>query len=126
MQSEDDGADVADISLALGRGVLIVDECDRWLHHDPAEPWIEHVERGRHYGVALFLATRRPARVWRTATANASRLYAFRTMEPRDVAYVRDYAGKAAAEQLGQLPRFTYLEVDCLTGAVQRGQAPLS
>jgi hypothetical protein len=112
----EDGNDVADASLALGRGALFVDEADRWVDVAPLEAWIEHVERGRHYGVGLFLATRRPSRLWRTATANADVLIAFRTFEPRDVEYLRDYGGKPAAEALGRLRPFEHVRVDCRTG----------
>jgi len=119
---DDDGADVCDASLALGVGVFAVDEADRWVTHHPQEPWVEHVERGRHYGVDLVLATRRPSRLWRTATANADYLYAFRTWEPRDVSYLRDYGGPHfVPAALAELPRWRFLQVDCRTGAVWQG-----
>jgi len=116
--SEDDGADTASVSLALRRGVFAVDEADRWLSSEPAEPWVEHVERGRHYGVGLVLATRRPYRLWRAATANADWLYVFRSREPRDLAYLREYAGPGAVQQLEQLPPYHYVRVHCATGDV--------
>lgn len=119
---DDDGSDVAFAALVLDGGALVVDECDRWIGQHPKEGWVEQVERGRHYGVSMLLATRRPARVWRTATANADTIYAFRTNEPRDVAYLRDYAGPESETMLQRLGRFEWLKYDARTGALTTGR----
>jgi len=76
-------------------GTIVVDEADMYLPvHGAADTMIlECIERGRHLGIDMYFATRRPAQLNRAATANADLIVAFRTHEPRDVKFIQDSAG---------------------------------
>ena len=89
---------------------------DMWLHWEEVDVYIgphrlppnayRIANMGRHRGLKLIACARRPARVSRDLTANASRLVMFSTTEPADVAYLRDLAGADAAAALaGLAPR---------------------
>lgn len=118
--SEEDVRDAALLSLALRPGALVIDEAERWIPVrgtvDPA--LVEHVERGRHYRCALLVATRRPALIWRSVTANASVIYAFRFHEPTDRAYVEAVVGASVLERLDRVPLRTAVRLDCASGDV--------
>lgn len=64
------------------------------------------VNYGRHIYSKLYLATRRPHRLSRDATANADVFVLFRTHEPRDVKWVQDALGPARAEEVRKLRPF--------------------
>lgn len=86
--------------LLMGAGTVAIDEAEKWYTNkaDPPDVLVEHVERGRHYNLDLILATRRPARLWRTATANADFMVMFKTWEPNDRKYLEEYAPKVKGQ----------------------------
>lgn len=68
------------------------------------------VNAGRHRGVRIFACSRSPWMVPRGFTRNASRIAVFRTVEPRDLDYLRAYMGTAAAAEIPNLPRYSCLD----------------
>ena len=86
---------------------LLWEEVDVYIGAHRLPPWAYRiVNMGRHRGLKLIACARRPARVSRDLTANATRIVIFSTSEPADVAYMRDLAGDEAASCLaGLAPR---------------------
>lgn len=74
--------------------------CARNLH-GAAYPIIH---AGRHRGLKVFAAARRPANVPRDLTSQASRLICFNFSEPNDLKYVAEYMGRKAAETVASAP----------------------
>jgi len=68
------------------------------------------VDQGRHRGIAVIAVARRPAKVPRDLTANASRIIAFRSTEARDLAYYADVLGSEAAAAVRDLPDYHALD----------------
>ena len=88
---------VNEIAWAAGDLTLVWEEIDRWTGPQKLPPFaLALVNQGRHRGVALIAASRRPARVSRDLTASATRIVAFQVREPRDVAYLREWIGQEA------------------------------
>lgn len=87
--------------------MVVWEEVDRW---SDAGRLPDHafamVNQGRHRGLRIIATARRPHRVSRDLTANASRIVAFKTVEPRDVAYLSGYMGKEAAGMIAGLGEF--------------------
>lgn len=88
---------------------LVWEEADQFWPPSKAPQWASNlVNQGRHRGIRLIACSRRPAVLSRTLTANA-RVVAFATVEPRDLMYMRERMGAAAA-RLPDLPRWTALD----------------
>lgn len=68
------------------------------------------VNAGRHRDVRIFACARSPKMVPRAFTRNASRIAVFRTIEPLDLDYLRQYMGTDAAAVLPGLQRFEALD----------------
>lgn len=97
-------------AMAAGGLLVIWDEVDRFTEGGRLTPAADvMVNAGRHRGLRVFACARRPYRVARDVTANATRIIAFSTTEPRDIAYLEDHIGQAA-RQLATLPRFHALD----------------
>jgi hypothetical protein len=94
---------------ALGNLAVVWDEVDILTkgHLKGRAEYIANMNRGRD--IALAFTARRPAMVPRTLTANADRLCAFRTNEPRDLAYLVDFIG-ADGHLAGDLGDFRALD----------------
>jgi DNA helicase HerA-like ATPase len=80
------------------------------------------VAQGRHRGLSLVVVSQRFAQVPRLATANASRIIAYRQSEPRDVRDLCERVGELG-EQVKDLPKHAYLDWTPDAGA--RLRAPL-
>jgi len=63
----------------------------------------EICQYGRHHGVNLMVAARRPGMVNRNLTSQADHIICFNIREPRDLKYIQDYAGPEIAEKLPTL-----------------------
>lgn len=90
--------------------VLVVDEVDVFgdsLHEDPALALVANY--GRHFGISLIFAARRPRAVPRTLTSQADELWLYQTTEPVDIDYLRAFIGREAAARLPILPRHVVL-----------------
>ncbi len=93
------------------------EEVDQFTDAGRPPQWCyEIVNRGRHRGLKYFAASRRPARVPRDITANATRIMAFATQEPTDLRYMRELMGPEAAAIVPTLGRY-----ECVDFAVGSG-----
>lgn len=89
------------VALAAGDCLVIWDEVDICVPDGRLPPHgYRIVNAGRHSGVRLFACARRPYRLPRDLSANANRIVAFRTTEPRDLKYLAEIMGQDAARQL--------------------------
>jgi DNA helicase HerA-like ATPase len=52
------------------------------------------IQYGRHKNVGLIGSARRPSRVVRDLTANASSVIIYNIQEPRDLKYLEEFCGK--------------------------------
>ena len=68
------------------------------------------VDQGRHRDIRVIACARRPAKVPRDLTANASRIAAFLTTERNDLAYYADTLGAEAAASIAALAQYTALD----------------
>ena len=106
----DDFDFVNEVAWCAERLTLVWEEVDNWID---AGRLPDHafriVNQGRHRNIRVIACARRPARVSRDLTANASRIVAFRTVEPRDVSYLREFMGPGA-DQLRDLAPYTALD----------------
>lgn len=94
-------------ALAAGPRLLVIDEVN--LYCGPArgsEPLLELLRIGRHSCIDIEFAARRPAEVHRDLTAQADELVFFRTTEPRDLLWIREYCGEAFASRLPTLAKY--------------------
>lgn len=82
------------------------------------------VNQGRHRRIRLIACSRRPARVSRDLTANASRLVVFRTREPRDLKYLGEFVDETAAMALPDLA--DYHAVDWREGHWLKKKSPFA
>lgn len=109
---------VTRIVLEYGKrsgGVLYaVDEIDKFCNPQiPLEKGCpelhEVVEYGRHAKVSMSCTTRRPHLVSRSLSAECAEFRVFKTNEPRDLEYFRDFIGSDAAKELPRLKQYEYL-----------------
>jgi hypothetical protein len=103
-----DGFEVFNRAAWSAENLTVVwEEVDRW---SDAGRLPDHafamVNQGRHRGIRIIATARRPHRVSRDLTANASRIVAFKSVEPRDLAYLADYIGRDAPAMIGGLTEF--------------------
>jgi hypothetical protein len=101
--------------LARGDVRLVVEELDVVTspYNCPIE-FARIIKYGRHYGVQLMGASRRPAEVTRMFTSQANRFIAFAQHEPADLQYFRSIFGKAA-NNLSIMPDYHFMDVDYST-----------
>lgn len=96
---------------ATGDVLLVWEEVDVLCGNGRLPPHAYRlVNAGRHRGIRVFACSRSPWMVPRGFTRNASRVAAFRSIEPRDLEYLRAYMGTAAASEIPNLPRFSALD----------------
>lgn len=94
-----------------GEGFAVFwDEVDRFAVNGRLPPYARRmVNGGRHRGLAIFAAARRPLRVPRDLTAAATAINAFRFTEPADLDYMAGYVGRSHADQLPGLADHHFL-----------------
>lgn len=89
---------------------LILDEVDQYSSPTSVPNELQrNINLGRHQGLDIIASSRRPASVPRLLTSQASKLIAFQTNEPRDLAYIEEYCGKDFAEAVRTLPTYHFL-----------------
>ncbi len=134
---EDDFDWSARVALAVGGVCFVVDEIDLYTKPSYCPPGLRKLIRyGRHYGIDMITASRRPPEVSREITAQTGKFILFRMHEPADQAYIRSVAGVNIATQ--NLEQFEYYQVEGgraekkklkiwfkVTGEHQGSQAPL-
>lgn len=86
------------MSEDVGNCVLCIDEVPLYFRNksEPPQEFVEAVTHGRHKNVSLVLIAQRPIAFPILMRSQASTIYAFRTNEPRDVVWLRDFAGDNA------------------------------
>jgi len=106
---------------AIGNVWVIIDEVDQYASPTTGMP--EQLQmilkRGRHLGVSMIFASRRPAEVHRLITAQSRRFILFRTGEGRDIAFLKSHVG-AAADELVSLPDLHF--IDWNHGKIEKGE----
>ena len=91
-------------ALAAENFTMLWDEVDTLAPGGRLPPYAYRCANlGRHSGISIYAASRRPARVPRDLMAAATRICAFRTTDQDDLKYLRHYIGRAAAEELPRL-----------------------
>lgn len=104
-QLNDDFPILCNVAYAIGGLHFVVDEAD-WFctpHEIPPE-FDRIIKYGRHRNITLCCASRRPSEMHRNITANAWECFAFSLQEPRDLDYLKVYAGEEFTASLPHLP----------------------
>tara|TARA_Y100000310_G_C20569456_1_gene757235 strand:+ start:174 stop:779 length:606 start_codon:yes stop_codon:yes gene_type:complete len=100
---------------------IIIDEVD--MYASPTLGMPEDLsmilKRGRHLGVSMLFASRRPAEVHRLITAQSRRFVLFRSKEDRDVTFLRGHVGDVA-DEMKKLPDLHY--IDWNHGKTEKGE----
>lgn len=92
-------------ALAAENCTVLFDDVDVACGPGRATEWVYKIANaGRHKGVSCLFTARRPAQVNRSFTANADRLCIFRTHEPNDIDYLRQFATGLDPEKIKTLP----------------------
>lgn len=120
---------VSDVALALARRArnicFVVEEADRYCSPSNIHPDLDHLVRyGRHQAVSLLVVSRRPAEIHRNITSAADLFVVHRTVEPRDLKYLKD-AG-AYSPDIPTLPTFEYRAFNKGGSTVLHRRPPLS
>lgn len=88
----DDGFEwVNRVAWARGDLCLVWDEADQFTRWGLPPTAFRIWNNGRHRRLRVFACSRRPARVPRDMTANLTRACVFRTQEPRDLSFIREF-----------------------------------
>lgn len=98
-----------DLARVLGRCHLVLEEADRLDDPRQFPEYDEAISRGRHYGVSLVGISLYPAKLPAMLRRQATRVIAFRQIEPRDVDYLAEIIGPSA-DGLPDLPQFQYID----------------
>ncbi len=85
---------------------LVVDEMDKY---NKSTEMLDIIHYGRHFNINLICNSRRYTDLPRLLTSQADNMYIFRTQEPRDIQYIKDYCGHSAASKIVNLKPFHYL-----------------
>ncbi len=112
-------ADAVELTKAYGASMpgaqmqwLIMDEADLFAPaRGLSRPMRDAIARGRHWGLSIIYASRRPAEVNRLLTSQTTRFIVFRTREPGDLRYLKAFIGEDAAARAPTLPKYAYLDI---------------
>ena len=103
----------------MGGCMVIVDEIDMLCTPAKVPPELfKNLNLGRHRNLGLICASRRPAQVPRLVTSQSDAIVYFMTIEPNDLAYVKDTVGKDGVQIVSHLPKY-----HCLVYRPGRGYA---
>ena len=92
------------------RGIhLILEEADRLDDPSYFLEYDEAISRGRHYGISIVGISLYPAKLPAMLRRQATRVIAFRQIEPRDIDYLAEIIGPAA-DELPDLPPFHFVD----------------
>lgn len=100
------------VAWAAENLTVVWEEVDVWVQTGRLPDWAFKIaNEGRHRDIRVLACARRPARVSRDLTANASRIVVFHVTEPRDLEYLREYMGEDARKSADLDPsRFEALD----------------
>lgn len=106
---------------------LILDEIDKFANPSSIEQSLYNLYNvGRHFEINIIAASRRPNQVHRIITSQSHLLVLFHTNEPRDLAYLREYANKEIANRVKELKRYEYIIYGDTDLAEKLGLSPKS
>lgn len=101
---------VCDLVYSAGDCLLVVEEADWFCNPTQiVDEFAKILRYGRHRSIHVVAVSRRPAEINRLLTSQASRLVCFRTVEPRDVDWLRRIVGEEASA-VRDLPEFEPLD----------------
>ena len=102
---------LARVCMAKGNLDLAIDEIDMFIPVKcNCEYTLNLIKRGRHRGVSIYGASRRPPEVSRLFSSQAHRIVSFAMNEPNDVNYLRQFIGADNAEKVKQLQKYEYVD----------------
>lgn len=100
--------------------MFVVDEIDYFCStHSIPKQFDEIVKRGRHQGLQLMVATRRPHEIPPIIRSQVSQLVTFRHIEPRDLEYLKSIID-IPEEEISKLKEFHYVKWS-VRGGITRG-----
>lgn len=105
-----------DLARVLGRCHLVLEEADRLDDPRAFQEYDEAISRGRHYGISLVGISLYPAKLPAMLRRQATRVIAFRQIEPRDIDYLAEIIGPAA-DDLPNLKPFHFIDWTPTSGA---------
>lgn len=107
--SEEDFHVVCEAINRLKNIMFVVDEIDYFCStHSIPKQFDEIVKRGRHQGLNLIVATRRPHEIPPIIRSQVSSLVTFRHIEPRDLEYLTSIID-LPMEEISNLKKFHYV-----------------
>lgn len=113
------------VAWAAGNVLVVWDEADLFM---TAQRLPEEAYRlwnmGRHRSVRVFACSRRPARVSRDCTANLTRACVFRTQEPHDWRFLKDFMEPSAAAAARELPKYHAIDWTPAAWSVKKSPFP--
>lgn len=117
--SEDDFHVICEAMNRLKNIMFIVDEIDYFCStHSIPKQFDEIVKRGRHQGLQLMVATRRPHEIPPIIRSQVTKFITFRHIEPIDLDYIKDLTGINPDEVQG-LPNFSFIKWE--EGKISKG-----
>ncbi len=88
---------------------IFIDEADHYIKSSELSDLIDY---GRHSANNVYGNTRRYTDIPRKLTANSDIINIFRTNEPRDLQYLREFCGKEILTDIQALPDYHYIRYD--------------
>ncbi|MCK5296197.1 MAG: hypothetical protein KAJ75_04840 [Alphaproteobacteria bacterium] len=101
------------VAWAVENTVAFWDETDRFcVNNSLAKVPVAYklLNSGRHRGLRIFAASRRPQRIPRDLTALCTKIYIFQTTEPRDLKYFQELVSEEIPKIIRALKRYHYVE----------------
>jgi len=100
--------------------LFVVDELDYFCNasYSPRQ-FSEIIKRGRHQGIGLMVATRRPHEIPRLVTSQVTEFIAFRHLEPRDINYIREICS-IEEDDVKSLKNYEYIR--WIEGRIEKGK----
>jgi hypothetical protein len=119
--SEDDFHIICEAINRLNDIMFVVDEIDYFCStHSIPKQFDEIVKRGRHQGLNLIVATRRPHEIPVIIRSQVSSLITFRHLEPRDLEYLGSIID-LPVDEIKTLQKFHYIKWTAEEG-ISRGE----
>jgi len=101
---------VAELAYKCGNLWLVAEELDIYYPSTKIGFWGAMVlRRGRSRGIHFVGATQRPKRVNKDVTSQATEAYIFKTIEPGDIDYRKDWLGQDIETYIKELGEYQYV-----------------
>lgn len=105
----------------LGATVVVEELADVTTSGKAPAGWGELIRKGRHYSLALYAITQRPAESDKTIVSNAAAIHCGQMAFPRDRAYMAKCLGVPVSDVEGLRP-LEWIERDMRTLELRRGR----